>query len=165
MNVLGDVRRFMRVAGQEMPEALGDLDPKTIELRRRLIVEEARELDEAMKNHDLVEVADGIADLIYVAVGAALAYGIPLERVWAEVQRSNMAKFHRCSACDGAGCDACAGTGFIAVKDAGGKVQKPPGWTPPDIAKVLQDEVEWRAGKGGQRELRGAPWPSSGETP
>jgi predicted HAD superfamily Cof-like phosphohydrolase len=85
-------------------------------------------------------IADGIADLIYVAVGAALAYGIPLERVWAEVQRSNMAKFHRCSACDGAGCDACAGTGFVAVKDAGGKVQKPPGWTPPDIAGVLQKQ-------------------------
>lgn len=62
----------------------------------------------------LAEVADGLADLIYVAVGAALELGIPLAAVWAEVHRSNLAK---------------AG----APKDAMGKQTKPENWTPPDV--------------------------------
>lgn len=72
---------------------------------------------------DMEEIADGLADLIYVAVGAALEFGIPLDRVWAEVQRSNMAKVD-------------AETGRVR-KRADGKVLKPDGWTPPDIKSAL----------------------------
>lgn len=64
----------------------------------------------------LAEVADGLADLIYVAVGAALELGIPLAAVWEEVHRSNMAKVRP----------------PIRVREDG-KVLKPEGWTPPDV--------------------------------
>lgn len=70
------------------------------------------------------KIADGLADVIYVAVGAALEFGIPLDRVWAEVHRSNMAKVD-------------PATGKV-IKRADGKVLKPEGWTPPDVAGVLK---------------------------
>lgn len=62
------------------------------ELRLALIAEEMRELKEALETDDLVEVADAVADLLYVVVGAGLCYGIPMEEVFAEVHRSNMTR-------------------------------------------------------------------------
>src|ERR1700733_13617257 len=62
-------------------------------LRIDLIDEEVnRELIPAMRAGDLVEIADAMADSIYVIVGAAIEYGLPLDRVWAAVQAANMAK-------------------------------------------------------------------------
>lgn len=66
----------------------------------------------------LVEVADGIADAIYVLLGTAIEAGVDMDPVFDEVHRSNMAK---------------AG----GPRRADGKVLKPAGWTPPDIAGVL----------------------------
>lgn len=114
-------------------------------LRARLLLEETRETVEALVRGDKVAFADGLADLIYVAIGAALAYGIPLEEVWNEVQRSNMEKFAKCGCRNGwigggssAPCPKCAGKGVIAIRDAGGKVQKPDSWTPPDIEQFFK---------------------------
>jgi len=67
--------------------------------------------------------SDGLADLIYVCVGCALEYGIPLDRVGDEVQRSNMAKVDPL-------------TGAVRRR-LDGKILKPEGWTPPDIAGVM----------------------------
>lgn len=92
-------------------------------LRMSLIREEFGEYMAAEATHDLPEVADAFADLIYVIVGAALEYGIPLNLVWAEVQRTNMAK-------------ADPVTGKV-VKRGDGKIIKPPGWEAPDIAGIL----------------------------
>ena len=89
--------------------------------RIRLLREEVGEMLGAMVNNDLVEIADGAADAIYVIIGACIEYGIPLEKVWAEVQRSNMAK---------------------EGHDETGKVAKPEGWTPPDIRGVLGIPIE-----------------------
>ena len=67
-----------------------------------------------------------------------------------EVQRANMSKFPRCENCGGCGqtmpsdgfgaerCDTCNVVGRVVLRDASGKVIKPPGWTPPDIAAVLK---------------------------
>ena len=99
------------------------ISPERVELRISLIEEEARETIAAMRAGDIVETADGLVDLIYVCVGAALEFGIPLDRVWAEVQRSNMAKIDPV-------------TGKVR-KRADGKVLKPEGWTPPDIATAM----------------------------
>ena len=60
--------------------------------RLNLIVEEAAELAEAMHNRDAVAMADAVADLAYVVVGTAVAYGLPLERLFEEVHASNMTK-------------------------------------------------------------------------
>ncbi len=89
-----------------------------------LIREEVnRELLPAMEANDLPEIADAMADAIYVIVGAAIEYGIPLDRVWAAVQNANMAKVDPI-------------TGKVR-KRADGKVLKPDGWTAPDIVAVL----------------------------
>lgn len=73
-------------------------------------------------NQSLVEAIDGLCDIIYVAVGAAVTMGVDLDPFFNEVQRSNMAK---------------AG-GEVR---ADGKRLKPEGWTPPDIAGVLARET------------------------
>jgi len=62
--------------------------------REMLISEETNELYEAMFDEDLVRIADGLGDTIYVLLGTAVAYGIELDVVFAEIQRSNMTKDH-----------------------------------------------------------------------
>jgi|SRR5579875_1999583 len=117
-----DVKEFHRAFGLRIgvkPELPNDLDQA---LRVDLILEETKELIKAHVTKDLVEVADAIADLIYVACGMAVAYGIPLNEVWAEVQRSNMAKL---------------GPNGKAIYREDGKVLKPVNWTPPNIEGVL----------------------------
>lgn len=61
-------------------------------LRQRLHQEEWKELEEAWVDEDLVAYADAICDLIYVLCGTAVSFGIPLDKCFAEVHRSNMSK-------------------------------------------------------------------------
>ena len=63
-------------------------------LRVSLIQEELDELSEAIKNKDLVEVADALSDLQYVLNGAVLEFGIKdkFDELNDEVNRSNMSK-------------------------------------------------------------------------
>lgn len=61
-------------------------------LRLDLVEEETKEYREAVKTDDLVEIADALADLVYVCYGAALTHGINLDEVLEEVQKSNMSK-------------------------------------------------------------------------
>jgi predicted HAD superfamily Cof-like phosphohydrolase len=85
-------------------------------LRMRLLEEEYNEYIEAEVTNNIVEIADALADIIYIACGTAVSYGIPLDRVFAEVHRSNMAKL-----VDGK-----------PIRREDGKILKPEGWTPPD---------------------------------
>lgn len=64
------------------------------ELRVSLLAEELKELEEAIKNNDLVEVADALCDLQYVLSGAVLEFGLgeAFVPLFNEVQRSNMSK-------------------------------------------------------------------------
>ena len=94
-------------------------DTKVLLLRARLIVEEAAEFMAAASNDNMVEMADALADLLYVTYGTAVVMGIDMEPVSDEVQRSNMTK-------DGGG------------KDSGGKIMKGPKFEPPDIKGVLE---------------------------
>ena len=63
-------------------------------LRVSLIQEELNELQEAIDNNDLVEVADALADIQYVLSGAVLEFGLgdKFVELFNEVQRSNMSK-------------------------------------------------------------------------
>jgi predicted HAD superfamily Cof-like phosphohydrolase len=60
--------------------------------RASLILEEVAETAQALMGGSLVDLADGLADLIYVALGTAVSYGIPIDRVFEAVHRSNMTK-------------------------------------------------------------------------
>ena len=63
-------------------------------LRVELISEELKELQEAIDNQDLVEVADALCDIQYVLSGAVLEFGLgeKFVELFNEVQRSNMSK-------------------------------------------------------------------------
>lgn len=84
------VREFTLKAGQECPERPIIPYVQIRNLREDLIFEEASELAGA---NDLENVADALADLMYVVLGTAVAYGIDLEPIFQEVHRSNMSKF------------------------------------------------------------------------
>jgi predicted HAD superfamily Cof-like phosphohydrolase len=63
-------------------------------LRVSLLAEELKELEEAIQQQDLIEVADALCDLQYVLAGAILEFGLgeKFEKLFAEVHRSNMSK-------------------------------------------------------------------------
>ena len=64
------------------------------QLRIALLAEELKELQEAVDNNDLVEVADALCDLQYVLSGAILEFGLgeKFKDLFDEVHRSNMSK-------------------------------------------------------------------------
>jgi predicted HAD superfamily Cof-like phosphohydrolase len=96
-------------------------DEPARQLRIDLLYEEYCEYLKGEEEDDLVQIADALADMIYIACGTAVAYGIPLDKVFAEVHRSNMAKL-----VDGK-----------VIRREDGKILKPAGWTPPDIAGII----------------------------
>jgi predicted HAD superfamily Cof-like phosphohydrolase len=124
MSYFTDVKDFQEAFGQRVgvkPE-LPELQERA--LRMNLIVEEFEEYMDAEENDDLVEIADALADIIYIACGTAVSYGIPLDRIFDEVHSSNMAKL-----VDGK-----------VIRREDGKIQKPEGWQPPNIEKIIEEE-------------------------
>jgi len=93
-------------------------------LRRiTLIVSEAGELGDALREKDLIKAADGVGDLLYVTFGIAAEMGLPIDEVFAQIHRSNMTKVCK----DGS-----------LIKDAGGKVLKPATYEPVDLSWLLE---------------------------
>jgi predicted HAD superfamily Cof-like phosphohydrolase len=113
------VAEFHRKFAQPIAE-LPTMINERAELRAELIREEARETAEAIESGDLVGTVDGICDLIYVALGAALEAGVDVQPFFDEVHRTNMAKVGGPTRADG-------------------KVLKPAGWVPPNIAGMLAE--------------------------
>tara|TARA_B100000131_G_scaffold189043_1_gene181931 strand:+ start:364 stop:873 length:510 start_codon:yes stop_codon:yes gene_type:complete len=67
-------------------------NPKLSKLRLDLILEETRELKEAMDSHDFLETVDALADILYVVYGAGASFGIDLDKAFDLVHNSNMSK-------------------------------------------------------------------------
>src|SRR3984885_14712127 len=63
-------------------------------LRIALLAEELKELQQAVNDNNLVEVADALCDLQYVLAGAILEFGLgeKFKELFDEVHRSNMSK-------------------------------------------------------------------------
>lgn len=63
-------------------------------LRVALIAEELKELEVAIIEKDIVEIADALCDIQYVLSGAILEFGLgeKFKELFEEVQRSNMSK-------------------------------------------------------------------------
>jgi predicted HAD superfamily Cof-like phosphohydrolase len=120
MDTRNDVAAFMQAADQNVYEDLQAFNQQTL-LYFDLVREEFYELSYAVKNMDVVETADACADLIWVIEGLCHSLGIPLQKVWDEVNRSNMSK-----TVDGK-----------LIKREDGKVLKPDTYSPPDIATIL----------------------------
>jgi len=123
MSFYTDVKDFHQAFSQRVGEKSELPNFEERSLRMRLLNEEFREYVMAEEDNDLVEIADALADIIYIACGTAVSYGIPLDRVFDEVHRSNMAKL-----VDGK-----------PLYREDGKVMKPEGWTAPNIEVILQN--------------------------
>ena len=92
MSNFNKVGTFMKTFGQEVKTKPSFSSDKINKLRIDLIKEELDELQEAMQNNDLLEVADALTDILYVTYGAGHAFGIDLDKCFEEVQNSNMSK-------------------------------------------------------------------------
>ena len=122
MSNFDDVRHFMEVYGQEVKTKSSFPSEKIIKLRYDLIKEELDELSLAIKEKNLIEVADALTDLLYVVYGAGHAFGIDLDKCFAEVQRSNLSKLD----IDGK-----------PIYNENGKVMKGPNYFKPNLRKCL----------------------------
>lgn len=124
-NLLDGTTEFMERAGQlddgpTFPETNWSAPQR--QLRRSLLREEFGEYFIAEAKNDLVEVVDGLLDVIVIAWGTLLDYvgEDKAKAAAAEVVRSNLDKV----------------AGEIKRRDDG-KILKPAGWRPPDIAGAI----------------------------
>ena len=122
MSNFNKVATFMKTFGQEVKSKPSFSSNKINKLRIDLIKEELEELQEAMKNNDLLEVADALTDILYVTYGAGHAFGIDLDKCFDEVQNSNMSKL---------------GENGEPIYNESGKVMKGPNYFKPDLSKFV----------------------------
>ena len=122
MSNFNKVGTFMKTFGQEVKTKPSFSSDKINKLRIDLITEELEELQEAMKNKDLLEVADALTDILYVTYGAGHAFGIDLDKCFDEVQNSNMSKL---------------GENGEPIYNESGKVMKGPNYFKPDLSKFV----------------------------
>ena len=111
---------FMQTNGEE-PQLIAENE---FLLRYNLMAEENQEYKEACWNGDLVEIADALGDQLYILCGTILKHGLQhkIEEVFKEIHRSNMSKL---------------GADGKPIFRQDGKIQKGPGYSPPDINKIL----------------------------
>jgi predicted HAD superfamily Cof-like phosphohydrolase len=124
------VREFMEACGQNIPVYPKMPTKKVIKLRANLINEEFNEFVAALPDfpdrdntpEKLADIADSLADLLYVIYGSAIAFGIDIHPIFNEVHRSNMTKF---------------GGGIRHD----GKVMKGPNYEPPQITSIISYQI------------------------
>ena len=124
-DVMDKVREFHRKFG--LPIETRPIFPSKERriLRGTLIAEEHSEYFHAERRNDMVEIADAMGEMIVVIAGTAIEYGIPLDVIFNEIHKANMAKL------DANG---------KPIKRYDGKILKPVGWTPPNIRRILYDK-------------------------
>lgn len=93
MNHFQDVAEFMNVSEQPVRTTPTQVDDKVLDFRLSLVEEETKELADAVKDKDYVEMVDALADIIYVVDGFAHTLGVDLNEAFRLVHESNMTKF------------------------------------------------------------------------
>ena len=126
MNNFEKVKKFMQTFGQEVKSKPSFPNDKIIKLRYELIEEELSELQAAIKDKDITEVADALTDILYVTYGAGHSFGINLDRCFEEVQNSNMSKL---------------GDDGKPIFNEDGKVMKGPRYYKPNLKKYLWEKI------------------------
>ena len=93
-NALEAVARFHRTFQAPVLDAPTIPSAQRCALRVSLLAEELKELEAAIADRDIVEIADALCDLQYVLSGAVLEFGLghKFKALFDEVQRSNMSK-------------------------------------------------------------------------
>ena len=123
MSNFNKVKIFMETFGQEVKNKPSFSSEKINDLRYELIREELDEFKEALKNKDILEVADSLTDILYVTYGAGHAFGIDLDKCFEEVQQSNMSKLDEKGK---------------PIYNESGKVMKGPSYFKPDLTKFVK---------------------------
>ena len=121
VNPFSDQEKFMRACDQTTG---GAIDEVQYAMYRKLIAEEVDELHDAVEKNDRVEQLDALIDILVVTIGALHSMGADAEGAWKEVLQTNLAKID-------------PGTGKVIKRDDG-KVLKPDGWKPPELAGFLK---------------------------
>ena len=124
MSNFDDVKTFMKTYGQDIKSKSEFPNKKITKLRIDLIKEELDELNDAIKNDDIVEVADALTDILYVTYGAGHSFGIDLDRCFKEVQKSNMSKL---------------GSDGKPIYNESGKVMKGPNYFKPNLKQFIKN--------------------------
>ena len=118
-NPFRDQEKFMRASDQ----SVGDLNEEQYKLYLALMDEEWKELKAALLMEDRVEQLDALLDFIVVTIGAIHSGGFDGEGGWREVMATNLAKIDK-------------ETGKVRKREDG-KVLKPVGWMPPELAPFV----------------------------
>ncbi|RVT77445.1 hypothetical protein EOD40_06465 [Flavobacterium sufflavum] len=124
---INSVKEFHRAFGIGHSEnPIADLGETKNTLRYHLMKEENEEYLEAVKNNDLVEIADALGDMMYILCGTIIEHGLQdkIEAVFDEIQRSNMSKL---------------GEDGKPIYREDGKVMKGPNYFKPDFSKILDN--------------------------
>ena len=121
-NPFTDSTKFMTASGQSVDYK----NSKQFRLYRDLIREEYKEFRDAVKAKDEVETLDALIDMMVVILGAANSMGYDAEGAWNEVMKTNFAKID-------------PETGKVRKREDG-KILKPEGWQPPQLAPFLVKE-------------------------
>jgi predicted HAD superfamily Cof-like phosphohydrolase len=119
-NPFRDQEKFMRACDQTTDV----WNQEQFALYVNLIEEEFKELKEAIEANDRVEILDALEDIMVVTAGAMHSAGMDGEGGWKEVMRTNFAKIDK-------------ETGKVRKREDG-KVLKPIGWTPPELAPFVK---------------------------
>jgi len=117
------VATFMKTFGQEIKTKTEFPKEKIVKLRYDLINEELEELQDAIKDRNMLEIADALTDILYVTYGAGHAFGIDLDKCFNEVQESNMSKL---------------GENNTPIYNENGKVMKGPNYFKPNLNQFLK---------------------------
>jgi predicted HAD superfamily Cof-like phosphohydrolase len=117
-----DVWKFHETYNLIRTKTPGLPDKAMRELRKDLLEEEYQEYLNGELNNDLVEIADALGDIIYIAYGTGVAYGLPMDEIFNEIQRSNMSKL---------------GEDGKPIYREDGKVLKGPNYSKPDIKGII----------------------------
>ena len=118
-NPFRDQEKFMRASDQ----TVGELNQEQYKLYLSLMDEEWKELKAALVLEDRVEQLDALLDFIVVTIGAIHSGGFDGEGGWKEVMSTNLAKIDK-------------ETGKVRKREDG-KVLKPVGWVPPELAPFV----------------------------
>ena len=118
-NPFRDQEKFMRACDQSVEQ----FNEKQYAMYIKLIDEEHQELLEATLSDNQVEQLDALIDILVVTIGAIHSAGFDAEGAWKEVMKTNFAKIDK-------------ETGKVRKREDG-KVLKPVGWVPPELAPFV----------------------------
>lgn len=120
--IISCVREFMWAFEQTEHKHPQLLSVEKRKLRMKMLEDEYHEYRYAERAGDIVKTAEALAEMLYVIGGTALEYGLPLDKIFLEIHRSNMTKL---------------GDDKMPILREDGKIMKGPHYVKPDIATII----------------------------